>query len=110
MAHTQADLAEAYEAGLSEVSAAYDPPEPRRHSRGIESRPVADCLEEAGDRLFTFTRLPRSQWRSARTTNAIERLHEEFKRRIKNADRIAIGRYCGDVVLGAARLWSDQHA
>jgi transposase-like protein len=33
--------------------------------------------------LFTFTRLPPSQWRSARTTNAIERLHEEFKRRIK---------------------------
>jgi putative transposase len=27
--------------------------------------------------------LPDSQWRSARTTNAIERLHEEFKRRIK---------------------------
>ena len=40
-------------------------------------------LEEAGDRLFTFTQLPPSQWRSARTTNAIERLHEEFKRRIK---------------------------
>ena len=35
------------------------------------------------DRLFTFTRLPESQWKSARTTNAIERLHEEFKRRIK---------------------------
>ena len=49
----------------------------------LRHRPVADCLEEAGDRLFTFTRLPRSQWRSARTTNAIERLHEEFKRRIK---------------------------
>ena len=44
---------------------------------------VADSLEEAGDRLFTFTRLPPSQWKSARTTNAIERLHEEFKRRIK---------------------------
>jgi len=26
---------------------------------------------------------PPTQWRSARTTNAIERLHEEFKRRIK---------------------------
>ena len=49
----------------------------------LRHRPVADCLEEAGDRLFTFTRLPPSQWRSARTTNAIERLHEEFKRRIK---------------------------
>jgi len=49
----------------------------------LKCRAVADSLEEAGDRLFNFTRLPASQWRSARTTNAIERLHEEFKRRIK---------------------------
>jgi transposase-like protein len=49
----------------------------------LKHRAVADSLEEAGERLFTFTRLPPSQWRSARTTNAIERLHEEFKRRIK---------------------------
>ena len=49
----------------------------------LKHRAVADSLEEAGNRLFTFTRLPPSQWRSARTTNAIERLHEEFKRRIK---------------------------
>jgi putative transposase len=49
----------------------------------LKHRAVADSLQEAGDRLFTFTRLPPSQWRSARTTNAIERLHEEFKRRIK---------------------------
>ena len=38
--------------------------------------------EEAGDRLFTFIRLPCGQWKSTHTTNAIERLHEEFKRRI----------------------------
>jgi putative transposase len=49
----------------------------------LKCRAVADSLEEAGDRLFSFARLPDSQWRSARTTNAIERLHEEFKRRIK---------------------------
>ena len=49
----------------------------------LKHRAVADSLEEAGDRLFTFTLLPPSQWRSIRTTNAIERLHEEFKRRIK---------------------------
>ena len=49
----------------------------------LKHRAVADSLQEAGDRLFTFTRLPASQWRSIRTTNAIERLHEEFKRRIK---------------------------
>jgi transposase-like protein len=49
----------------------------------LKHRAVADSLEEAGDRLFAFTRLPPDQWRSVRTTNAIERLHEEFKRRIK---------------------------
>jgi len=49
----------------------------------LKHRAVADSLEEAGDRLFTFARLPPSQWKSARTTNAIERLHEEFKRRVK---------------------------
>ena len=49
----------------------------------LRCRAVADSLEEAGERLFTFLRYPPEQWRSLRTTNAIERLHEEFKRRIK---------------------------
>ena len=52
----------------------------------MAASPPRGCRQpggEAGDQLFTFTRLPPSQWRSARTTNAIERLHEEFKRRIK---------------------------
>ena len=49
----------------------------------LKHRAVADSLEEAGERLFAFAALPPSQWKSARTTNAIERLHEEFKRRIK---------------------------
>ena len=49
----------------------------------LRRRAVANSLEGAGEHLFAFTRLPPSQWKSARTTNAIERLHEEFKRRIK---------------------------
>ena len=49
----------------------------------LKCRGVADSLEEAGDRLFTFLRYPPDQWKSLRTTNAVERLHEEFKRRIK---------------------------
>ena len=44
---------------------------------------VAVSLEEAGEPLFTFLAYPPEQWKSLRTTNAIERLHEEFKRRIK---------------------------
>ena len=42
----------------------------------LKCKAVADSLEEAGDRLFTFTRLDPSQWKSARTTNAIERLEQ----------------------------------
>src|SRR5437868_7786544 len=43
------------------------------------------CREPAGSRrpALHLYPLPPSQWRSARTTNAIERLHEEFKRRGK---------------------------
>ena len=49
----------------------------------LRCQPVAASLEEAGERLFTFLCYPPEQWRSLRTTNASERLHEEFKRRIK---------------------------
>ena len=63
----------------------------------LKCRAVADSLEGEGGpwprwgrvsspngaRLFAFTRLDPSQWKSARTTNAIERLNEEFRRRIK---------------------------
>ncbi|MBU2961999.1 transposase, partial [Citreicella sp. C3M06] len=49
----------------------------------LKCRAVADSLEEAVERLLSFTRLDPSQWKSARTTNAIERLNEEFRRRIK---------------------------
>lgn len=44
---------------------------------------VHSSLEEAGDELFTFTKFPQSQWKALRTTNAIERLNEEFRRRTK---------------------------
>ena len=76
----------------------------------LKHRAVADSLEEAGERLFAFTRLPPTQWRSVRTTNAIERLHEEFKRRIKTQTVLPSSRHRRHVVLGAACIRSDQHA
>jgi transposase-like protein len=76
----------------------------------IKHRAVADSLEEAGARLFSFTCLPPEQWKSARTTNAIERLHEEFKRRIKTQTVLAFVRHRRHVVLGLACLRPDQHA
>jgi putative transposase len=44
---------------------------------------VVTSLEEAGDELLTFYRYPREQWKCLRTTNPIERLNGEFKRRVK---------------------------
>jgi transposase-like protein len=76
----------------------------------LRCRAVADSLEEAGERLFTFLRYPPEQWRSLRTTNAIERLHEEFKRRIKTQCLLPCAETARDVVLGAVRLRSDHHA
>jgi len=44
---------------------------------------VVESMEEAGDTLFTFLRFPAAQWKALRTTNALERINEEFRRRTK---------------------------
>jgi len=44
---------------------------------------VVRSLEEAGEELLTMYSFPRSPWKSLRTPNAIERLHEECRRRVK---------------------------
>ena len=44
---------------------------------------VVASLREGGDELLTFFTFPKAQWKTLRTTNTIERLHEEFRRRVK---------------------------
>ena len=44
-------------------------------------------LEEAGDELFTMYRFPKQQWKNIRTTNVIERLNGEFRRRVRRRAR-----------------------
>jgi transposase-like protein len=89
LAHAPEALHEEVSADYTDMIYAATPREIEQRRRAflrkwrLKCRAVADSLEEAGERLFTFTRLPPSQWKSARTTNAVERLHEEFKRRIK---------------------------
>ncbi len=45
--------------------------------------PVITSFDEASDELFTFLRFPPMQWKGLRTTNALERINEEFRRRTK---------------------------
>src|SRR5262249_43429407 len=40
-------------------------------------------LDEAGDEVLTVYRVPESQWKGLRTTNIVERVIEEFRRRVK---------------------------
>jgi len=49
----------------------------------LRCKAVSASFEEAGDELFTFTAFPASQWKALRTTNALERINEEFRRRTK---------------------------
>jgi transposase-like protein len=44
---------------------------------------VVTSLREGGHELLTFFRFPKAQRKTLRTTNVIERLHEEFRRRVK---------------------------
>jgi putative transposase len=75
----------------------------------LKCRAVADSLEEVADRLFPFTCLPPSQWKSIRTSNAIERPREEFKRRINDLF-LRCDRNRHHVVRGAAGIRSDNDA
>ena len=44
---------------------------------------VARSLEEAGTELLTFYEFPKAMWKSLRSTNALENLNREFRRRTK---------------------------
>ncbi|HEY7474124.1 MAG TPA: IS256 family transposase [Vicinamibacterales bacterium] len=44
---------------------------------------VAKSLEEAGLELLTFFDFPKAMWKSLRTTNTLENLNREFRRRTK---------------------------
>jgi putative transposase len=78
LAHAPKRLHEEVSADYTDMIYAASPAEIAERRRAfirkwrLKCKAVADSLEEAGDRLFTFTRLPDSQWKSVRTTNAIE--------------------------------------
>ena len=50
---------------------------------------VARSLEEAGTDLLTFYEFPKAMWRSLRTTNPLENLNREFRRRTKTQGSFA---------------------
>lgn len=81
---------------------------------------VVTSLHEAGEELLTFYRYPQGLWKSLRTTNAIERCNEEFRRRVKtqgclpNTDaalKLLYGLFAAGVVaLRRVHGWRDVEA
>jgi putative transposase len=70
---------------------------------------VVRSLHEGGEELLTFFEFPKAQWKTLRTTNVIERLHEEFRRRVKTQGSLptedaALVLLFGLVVSGQIRL------
>ena len=73
------------------------------------SAEVVKSLEEAGEELLTFMQFPESQWRVLRTTNAIERLNGEFRRRTKTQgsfcnEQAALALLFGLIAVGQIRM------
>jgi putative transposase len=69
-----------YASGLDAAVAARDA-FVRRWSKRCSG--AVESLNEAGDELLTFYSFPKEQWKTIRTTNVIERINEEFRRRVK---------------------------
>lgn len=52
------------------------------------------CLEASLNETLTYLKFPKEEWKSLRTTNPIERLNKEFKRRTKSMEIVAGERSC----------------
>jgi transposase-like protein len=65
---------------------------------------VVHSLEEGGEQLLTFYRYPESQRRCLRSTNLVERMNKEFRRRVKVQESLPDPE-CAVALLHA--LWAD---
>jgi len=59
----------------------------RKWGKDIPS--AVNCLERSIDARLSFFNFPEEEWISLRTTNIIERLNKEFKRRTKSMEKLA---------------------
>ena len=70
---------------------------------------VVRNLDDAGEHLLTFYEFPRAMWKSIRTTNPLENLNREFRRRTKTqasftTEESAVALLFGLVASGQIRL------
>jgi transposase-like protein len=69
---------------------------------------VATSLEEAGLELLTFYDFPKATWKSIRTTNTLENLNREFRRRTKTQASFGTGAAATTVLYGLVAFGQIQ--
>jgi len=62
--------------------------------RQIEIPSAIKCLESSLEQTLCYLNFPGDEWKSLRTTNPIERLNKEFKRRTKSMEIVAGEKSC----------------
>ena len=71
-----------------------------------------ECLESGFDAATVYFDFPEAHWRRIRSTNGLERLHGEIKRRIRAVgsfpDRASALRLIISVALRVTSIWSDR--
>ncbi len=64
----------------------------KKHEKTLPS--AVKCLESSIQSTLTFFDFPNEEWLSLRTTNPIERVNKEFKRRTKSMEIVAGEQSC----------------
>lgn len=65
-----------------------------KNSREGELPSAVKCLENSLESCLTYLQFPKEEWLCLRTTNVIERVNKEFKRRTKPMEIVAGERSC----------------
>jgi len=69
----------------------------KNYEREIPS--AIKCLESSLNATLTYLKFPKTEWKSLRTTNPIERLNKEFKRRTKSMETVAGEKSCYNLLV-----------
>ena len=103
------------------VSAIFDAPDEREAKKrlaalkaglGTQVPEAIECLDAGFADATRFFAFPKEHWRRIRSTNGLERLHGEVKRRTRAVgafpDRASALRLITAVALQTTRIWSDR--
>jgi len=79
---------------------------------GAQVPEARECLDAGFDAATRYYSFPKEHWKRIRSTNGLERLHGEIKRRIKSVgafpDRASALRLITAVALQVTTIWSDR--